>query len=89
MLLTHTLRPWLVRIEQAMNSALLVRNGRLFIEHNFEGLLRGNQTERFEAYATARQWGWLSANEIRQKENLNPIADGDRYMEPLNMEAQS
>ena len=72
-----------------MNSALLAAGSPYFIEHNFEGLLRGSQTERFEAYATARQWGFMSQNEIRKKENLSPVADGDQMMLPLNMSATS
>lgn len=87
-LVTHCLRPWLVRIEQAMNMALLTDPAH-FIEHNFEGLLRGSQSERFEAYATARQWGFMSQNEIRRKENLSPIDGGDKYLNPLNMDSAS
>lgn len=87
MLVSHTLRPWFVRIEQAMNEALLTPRGRRthFIEHNAEGLLRGNLQERYEAYRVAREWGWLSVNEIRRTENMGDIGpDGDTYREPLN-----
>lgn len=86
-LVMHTLRPWLVRLEQAMNTALLSPEGQRthFVEHNFEGLLRGSQKERFESYAVGRQWGWLSTNEVRSKENLSPISEGDDYLSPLNM----
>ena len=38
-----------------------------------------------KGYSVARQWGWMSANDIRKKENMNAIEDGDRYLEPLNM----
>ena len=34
----------------------------LYIEFNVSGLLRGDQKSRFEAYAIACQWGWLSVN---------------------------
>ena len=90
-LVMHTLRPWLVRIEQAMNMALLSAAARqvYFIEHNFEGLLRGSQKERFDAYAVGRQWGWMSANEIRRKENMPPVSGGDDYLSPMNMSAGS
>lgn len=86
-LVMHTLRPWLVRIEQAMMLSLLTESGRQthLIEHNAEGLLRGNQKERFEAYRIAREWGWMSVNETRQKENMGGIGpEGDTYREPLN-----
>ena len=43
------------------------------------------QKARYEAYATARQWGWLSVNDIRDLENLNPVEGGDIYLQPLNM----
>jgi HK97 family phage portal protein len=83
-LVMHTLRPWLVRIEQAMNAALLTVDGRRshFIEHNAEGLLRGTQKDRYEAYQIGREWGWLNVNEIRRRENLSNIGSGgDVYSE--------
>ena len=82
----HTLRPWLVRIEQSLNKNLLNENERkqgFFVEHKIEGLLRGNIQSRYAAYAIGRQNGWLSANEIREFENLNPIEDGDTYTNPM------
>jgi len=81
-LVMHTLRPWLVRLEQAMNASLLTQDGRRshFIEHNAEGLLRGTQTDRYTAYQIGRQWGWLNVNEIRRRENLSNIGkEGDVY----------
>jgi HK97 family phage portal protein len=85
---THTLRPWLVRWEQALNRDLLgpYEQPRRFFEFDVNGLLRGDIKARSEAYAKGRQWGWLSVNDIRRWENLNGIGpDGDRYLEPLNM----
>ncbi|HJP38699.1 MAG TPA: phage portal protein [Gammaproteobacteria bacterium] len=84
-----TVRPWLVRVEQALNAALLSPGSPYFVEHVFEGLLRGNQQERFEAYAIGRQWGFMSQNEIRRRENMPPIDGGDSFLEPLNMSANS
>lgn len=86
-LVMYTLRPWMVRIEQAMNASLLTDLSRRThtIEHNAEGLLRGNQKERFESYRIASEWGWMNVNEIRQKENMSTIGDtGDIYRQPLN-----
>jgi HK97 family phage portal protein len=82
-----TLRPWLARWEQAIRVKLLTseERRRFFAEHVVEGLLRGNTQGRYSAYATGRQWGWLSINDIRELENLNPIDGGDAYLEPLNM----
>ena len=86
----HTIRPWLVRIEQAMNRALLSdqEKGRFFVQFNIDGLMRGDYKSRMEGYAIGRQNGWLSANDIRALENQNPIpADqgGDVYLVNGNM----
>jgi HK97 family phage portal protein len=83
----HTLRPWLVRQEQSISRSLLAPAERagLFVEHLVDGLLRGDITSRFNAYAIARQWGWLNADEIRERENMNPIKGGAVYFAPLNM----
>jgi len=83
----YTLLPWIRRHEQAMMRDFLLPNERseYYIEFNVSGLLRGDQKSRFDAYAIARQWGWLSANDIRRLENLPPIAGGDKYLVPLNM----
>jgi len=88
-LVKHCLRPWMVRIEQAMTHALLTPQGRrrYSVEHNAEGLLRGSQEERFEAYRIAREWGWMNVNEIRQRESMPGIgAAGDEYRSPMNSE---
>lgn len=84
---TNTLRPWLVRIEQSAVRDLLgtIEKNVLFIEFNVDGLLRGDQKSRYDAYHSARYDGWLSANEIRSLENLDPIEGGDIYWMPQNM----
>lgn len=82
---THSIRPWLTRWEEAIRRDLIINPDRFFAEHVVEGLLRGDIKARYEAYAIGRQWGWLSVNDIRKKENLNPVEDGDAYLVPLNM----
>jgi len=79
--------PWVIRIETSINSKFLGARERLsfFAEHLLDGLLRGNTEQRYGAYATARQWGWMSANDVREKENMNPIDGGDVYLIPMNM----
>ena len=47
--------------------------------------MRGDAASRAEYYATARNWGWMNNNEIRARENMNPIPEGDIYLQPLNM----
>lgn len=86
----HTIRPWLVRIEQSMNKALFSENerGKYFVKFNMDGLMRGDYKSRMEGYAIARQNGWMSADDIRGLENLNPIGaakGGDEYLVNGNM----
>lgn len=83
----HTLRPWLVRSEQRLEKDFFsaAEQETYFVEHLVDGLLRGDTTSRYNAYAIARQNGWLSVNDIRAFENMNPIAAGDEYLVPLNM----
>lgn len=58
-----------------------------FIEYDMDGLLRGDQASRYKAYAIGRQWGWLSADDVRSRENMNNLPDGagQIYVTPLNM----
>ena len=86
----HTIRPWLVRIEQSMNRALFTdqEKGRFYVQFNIDGLMRGDYKSRMEGYAIARQNGWMSANDIRALENQNPIPaeeGGDAYLVNGNM----
>ena len=75
----HTIRPWLVRIEQAINRALFSdkEKGRFYVQFNIDGLMRGDYKSRMEGYSIARQNGWMSSNDIRELENLNPLSDED------------
>jgi len=86
----HTIRPWLVRIEQAINRSLFSEKekGRFYAQFNIDGLMRGAYKERMEGYAIARQNGWMSANDIRELENMNPLTDdqgGNAYLVNGNM----
>ena len=81
----YTLNPWVVRWEQSLQKALLLpsEQKRYFIKFNVDGLLRGDYQSRMQGYATGRQNGWLSANDIREMENMNPIPDeegGNLYL---------
>ncbi|WP_297965827.1 phage portal protein, partial [uncultured Anaerovibrio sp.] len=81
----YTLNPWIVRWEQAMQQALLLpsEKSQLFFRFNVDGLLRGDYQSRMNGYAVARQNGWMSANDIRELENMNPIPDeegGNLYL---------
>ncbi|WP_196598508.1 phage portal protein [Pectinatus frisingensis] len=86
----YTLDPWVVRWEQAMHQALLLPSEKpaLFFKFNVDGLLRGDYQSRMNGYAVGRQNGWLSANDIRELENMNHISaeeGGDLYLINGNM----
>ena len=86
----YTLEPWLVRWEQSIQRILLSPEEKksYFAKFNVEGLLRGDYASRMSGYATARQNGWMSANDIRELENLDriPAEDGgDLYLINGNM----
>lgn len=81
----YTLDPWVMRWEQAMVRSLLSaeEKSKYFIKFNVDGLLRGDYQSRMSGYATARQNGWMSANDIRELENLDRIFaedGGDLYL---------
>ncbi len=84
---TYTLMPYITRIENEMNLKLFRTNelGYKFIEFNVNGLLRGDVKSRNEAYKTAITNGYMSINEVRQKENLNSIEGGDKHFMQMNM----
>lgn len=86
----YTLEPWIVRWEQSMMRSLLSQDekSKYFIKFNLEGLLRGDYQSRMNGYAIGRQNGWMSANDIRELENLDRISadeGGDLYLVNGNM----
>lgn len=84
----YTILPIVKRWEENINSQLMSvseRKAGYTINFKIDGLLRGDMKSRSEAYAVGRQWGWLSVNDIRKLENMNPIENGDIYLTPLNM----
>lgn len=82
-----TINPWCVRWEQGLARQLLsdTEKQKYFFKHNLAGLLRGDFKTRMEGYSIGRQNGWLSANDIRELEDMNPVDNGDIYLIPLNM----
>lgn len=96
---TDSIRPWCVRWEQSTKRVMfpqfinLERNevspdGRAgkYAQFNMNALLRGDIETRNKAHTAGRQGGWLSANDVREIEDMPGIGpDGDRYLEPLNM----
>ena len=86
----YTLDPWVIRWEQSLARVLLSADEKkkYFIHFNLEGLLRGDYQSRMNGYAIGRQNGWMSANDIRELENLDKIPaeeGGDLYLINGNM----
>lgn len=85
--LKHTLLAYMLRIEEEVNFKLLGGDGEYFCKFNTKALLRGDIKTRYEAHAIGRQWGWLSANDVRELEDMEPLEPeiGDIYLSPVNM----
>ena len=81
----YTLDPWICRWEQSLKRRLFTEEEKqeYFVKFNVDGLLRGDYQSRMNGYAVARQNGWMSANDIRELENLDRIPaeeGGDLYL---------
>jgi HK97 family phage portal protein len=87
--LDQGLDPWLVPWEEECTAKLISDRQRgadsFFAEFERNALVRADLPARFNGYNTGIQGGWLSRNEVRERENLNPIPGGDVYLTPLNM----
>ena len=86
----YTLDPWVIRWEQSIQRTLLTPEEKksYYVKFNVEGLLRGDYQSRMNGYAIGRQNGWMSANDIRELENLDRIPaeeGGDLYLINGNM----
>ncbi|MDN6549850.1 MAG: phage portal protein [Enterobacterales bacterium] len=85
--INYSLVPYLTRIEQRINLGLVKasKQGQLYAKFNVGALLRGDMKSRFEAYATAINWGMYSPNDCLELEDRNPRPGGDVYLTPMNM----
>lgn len=90
----HTLRPWLVKWEQAIHKSLIIAKQTYFAEFLVDGLLRGDIQSRYNAYQSGVNTGWLTRNEVREMENKNQLAGLDKplvqgaMVDGENVEAQ-
>jgi len=83
----YTMLPNWKRWEGAINTQLLTRKQRdagYYFEFQIAGLLRGDSKSMAESFSIGRLGGWLSVNDIRRLLNMNPIANGDVYLQPMN-----
>lgn len=83
----YSLMPYLNKIEMEMNTKLFRKSnfGNEYIKFNTNALLRGNIKDRTDYYRTAITNGWMSVNEVRRKEEMNKILDGDKHFLQMNM----
>lgn len=81
----HTMTPWAERWEASIQSELLLESDDIEIEFDFANLMRGDASSRSSYYQSGIQNGWLTRNEARIAENLNPIDGLDQPLRPLNM----
>jgi HK97 family phage portal protein len=87
---TDTIRPWAERWEAAIDTQLLTdsESSRGFAEFDLASIQRGDMKTMNEAYNSARNGGWMNADEIRYRQSMNPIEDkkvGKTYWRPKNM----
>lgn len=76
----HTLRPYIVKIEEAYSTLLPADS---FMKFNVDGLLRGDFTTRVQGYSIGLQAGFYSIDDVRKLEDLSPVDGGDVYRVPL------
>lgn len=85
-LVSYTARPWFSRIEQRVSQELVGPSTQK-AQFNVESLMRGDAANRAAFYSAGVQGGWLTRNEVRDKENLPPLEGLDEPLTPLNMGA--
>jgi HK97 family phage portal protein len=89
--LNEALDGWLVAFEDECWDKLLTedekRNDTHVVEFLRNALVRADLKTRFGAYHSALQDGWMNRDEVRDRENMNPLPDGqgEEYLVPLNM----
>ena len=82
---SYTINGWTKRIQQRVTREIIATN-KQFCEFDLDTLLRGDMSERFEAYNLAINAGWMNCNQARGKENMEPAPGLDDYLMPLNMQ---
>ena len=85
---TYTLMPWLVKIQAEFARKLLREDEKesLYFAFQPNGLMRGDAKSRSEFYKNMSMIGAMSANEIRELEDMNAYPAGDKYFVQLNMQ---
>lgn len=88
---TYSLMPWLTRFEKRLEASLLTPSERKshFIRHMVQALMRGDNASRSAFYQSAILTGWMSRNEARELEDMNPVEDADELFIPSNVQTDS
>lgn len=83
-LVQYAILPRSVAWQDAINDALFGHDANRYVKINLNGLLRGDAATRSAYYHNALMDGWMSANDVRSLEDMDPIEYGDLYMVPMN-----
>lgn len=87
----YSLMPWIVNWEQEINRKVFTeaeRKAGYFVKFNLSGIMRGTPTERAAFYHNAITDGWMSRNEARIFEDMNPVAGLDEFLVSVNAAQQ-
>jgi HK97 family phage portal protein len=82
----HTISPWAKRIEQEIDRKLIQSFERpnIYSKFSMDDLYRGDLAARTNYYQQMLQSGVVSINEVRRKENMNPVEGGDTHTVQIN-----
>ena len=80
----YTIAPWARRLDQSASVALLGDEPDVYAAHDLNGLMRGTAADRAQFYAAMVTNGIMTRNEVRTKEDLNPLTSLDEPLTPLN-----
>ena len=80
----YTIAGWTSRFEQRVTREIVNTRGQV-ATFDLDELMKGSTNERFTAYASGIQWGWITRNEVRAKEDMPPLPGLDKPLQPLNM----
>lgn len=80
----YTIAGWTSRIEQRVSREIVNVRGE-YSAFDLTELMKGSTTERFTAYAQAIQWGWMTRNEARIREDMQTLPGLDAPLTPLNL----
>jgi HK97 family phage portal protein len=81
----YTISPRCKRFEAAFKKSLLADEPGVYAKFNLDALLRGDAASRASFFSTMVQNGIMTRNEVRAKNDLDPIKGGDELTVQSNM----